>query len=182
MSALAFGHLSLDQWLVLLGHFLLLSLLSVGGAMVVAPDIHRVMVGQMALINDAQFNASIAIAQAAPGPNVLFVAVLGYQVAGLAGALLVLAAVMLPSTAVAIAASRWSHARREWRSVQAFRAGLAPISIALLAATGWILSTNAPSVGGIAITVSAALLMWRTNLHLLWLIAAGALIGALGGV
>ena len=71
------------QLVTLFGHFLLLSLLSIGGAITVAPDMHRVMVDQMGLLNDAQFNASIAIAQAAPGPNVLFVAVMGYQAAGL---------------------------------------------------------------------------------------------------
>ena len=52
------------DWLVLLGHFLLLSLLSVGGAITVASDMHRVMVEQMHLITDAEFSASIAIAQA----------------------------------------------------------------------------------------------------------------------
>jgi chromate transporter len=74
------------DWLALFGHFLLLSLLAVGGAVTVAPDIHRVMVDQMGLLSDAQFSASIAIGQASPGPNVLFVAVMGYQAAGLPGA------------------------------------------------------------------------------------------------
>ena len=86
------------EWVIVLGHFLLLSLLSVGGAITVASDMHRVMVDQAGLISDAQFSASIAIAQASPGPNVLFVAVMGYQAAGIAGALAVLTAMMLPST------------------------------------------------------------------------------------
>src|SRR4029079_2850654 len=106
--------------LVLFGHFLVLSLLSIGGAITVAPDMHRVMVDQMGLLSDAQFNASIAIAQASPGPNVLFVAVMGYQAAGLAGVAATLFGIMLPSTTLALAAARWGHARREWRAVQAF--------------------------------------------------------------
>ena len=61
---------------------LVLSLLSVGGAITVVPDMHRYLVGQTGLLTDAQFNASIAIAQASPGPNVLFVAVMGWQAAG----------------------------------------------------------------------------------------------------
>ncbi len=73
---------------------------------------------------------------------------------------------MLPSTTLTLAASRWSHARREWRRVQAFKAGLAPITIALLAATGWILSAQAPRWPNIAHTVAAALLVWRTRVHL----------------
>ncbi|HEX4984545.1 MAG TPA: chromate transporter [Burkholderiales bacterium] len=164
------------------GHFLLLSLLSVGGAITVAPDMHRVLVDDLGLISDAQFNASIAIAQASPGPNVLFVAVMGYQAAGLAGAAATLLGIMLPSTTLALAAARWGHARREWRAVQAFKAGMAPIVIGLLFATGWILDAKVPGWHHVLLTVAAAVLVWCTRLHLLWLIGAGALAGAVGWV
>jgi len=166
----------------LFGHFLLLSLLSIGGAITVAPDMHRVMVSQMGLLSDAQFNASIAIAQASPGPNVLFVAVMGYQAAGLAGAAATLFGIMLPSTTLALAAVRWGHARREWRAVQAFKAGMAPIVIGLLFSTGWILSAQTPGWHQIPLTVAAAILVWRTRVHLLLLVGAGAVCGAMGWV
>ena len=100
------------ELLALFGHFLMLSLLSIGGAITVAPDMHRVMVDEMGLLTDAQFTSSIAIAQASPGPNVLFVAVMGYQAAGLAGAAATLFGIMLPSTTLALAAARWAHVRR----------------------------------------------------------------------
>lgn len=172
----------LADWLALFGHFLLLSLLSIGGAITVAPDMHRVMVSQMGLISDPQFSASIAIAQASPGPNVLFVAVMGYQAAGLPGAAVTLIGIMLPSTTLALAAARWGHARRDWRTVQAFKAGMAPIVIGLLFATGWILTTEMPGWRHALLTVATALLVWRTRAHLLLLIAAGALLGAMGWV
>src|SRR6185295_4353416 len=124
--------------------FLLLSLLAVGGAITVVPDMHRVLVEKMALLTDAQFNASIAIAQASPGPNILFVAVMGYQAAGLPGAATTLAGIMLPSTTLALMVARWGHARRDWRAVQAFKAGMAPIVIALMFSTGWILTAETP--------------------------------------
>jgi len=174
-------HPSID-WLALFGHFLLLSLLSIGGAITVAPDMHRVLVEQMGLLTDAQFNASIAIAQASPGPNVLFVAVMGYQAAGLVGAAVTLSGMMLPSTTLALAAARWSHARREWRLVQAFKAGMAPIVIALMFATGWILAAETPGWRHLLLTAAAALAVWRMRVHLLVLIAVGALLGALGWV
>jgi len=166
----------------LFGHFLLLSLLSIGGAITVAPDMHRVMVDQMGLLTDAQFNASIAIAQASPGPNVLFVAVMGYQAAGLPGTAATLFGIMLPSTTLALAAARWGHARREWRALQAFRAGMAPIVIGLLFATGWILSAQMPGWQHALLTAAAAILVWRTRVHLLALVAAGAFCGAMGWV
>ena len=72
--------------LALFGHFLVLSLLAVGGAITTAPDMHRYLVVDQRWLSDAQFTASVALAQAAPGPNVLFVAVLGWNVAGALGA------------------------------------------------------------------------------------------------
>jgi chromate transporter len=170
------------DWLALFGHFLLLSLLAIGGAITVVPDMHRVMVEQMGLLTDAQFSASIAIAQASPGPNVLFVAVMGYQAAGVLGAALTLSGIMLPSTTLALAVARWGHARREWRGVQAFKAGMAPIVIALMFATGWILSVEAPGWRHLLLTVAAAVVVWRTRIHVLVLIAVGAILGALGWV
>ena len=173
---------SVDLLLALFAHFLLLSLLAIGGAITVAPDMHRVLVDQMGLLTDAQFNSSIAIAQASPGPNVLFVAVMGYQGAGLAGTAATLAGIMLPSTTLALAAARWGHARRHWRGVQAFKAGMAPIVIALMFATGWILSSGTPGWRHVLLTVAAAMLVWRTRIHLLFLIGLGAVLGALGWV
>ena len=77
-------------------HFLVLRLLAVGGAITTAPDMHRYVVDERDWLSDAQFTASIAIAQAAPGPNVLFVAVLGWNVAGPLGALATMAGMLLP--------------------------------------------------------------------------------------
>jgi chromate transporter len=172
--------ISLADWLQLFGHFLLLSFVAIGGAIVIAPEMHRLMVTQTGMLTDAQFSASIAIAQAAPGPNVLFVAVMGYQAAGLAGAAATLIGIMLPSSLLAFAASRWSQSRQEWRAIRAFKAGMAPLTIALLVATGWILAANTPGWTHLLLTIGAAIAVWRTPIHLLLLIAIGALVGGLG--
>ena len=171
--------LSAVDWLALFGHFLLLSLLSIGGAITVVPDMHRVLVSQMGLLDDAQFASSIAIAQASPGPNVLFVAVMGYQAAGLAGAFATLAGIMLPSTTLALMVARWGHTRREWLAVRAFKAGMAPLVIGLMLATAWILTVETPGWRHGLLTIAAAVLVWRTRVHLLVLVGAGALVGAL---
>ena len=166
--------------LPLLGQVLLLSLLAIGGAIVIVPELQRVMVGQMHLLTDPQFNASIAIAQASPGPNVLFIAVLGYQAGGLPLSALMLAAIMLPSTTLALAAANWARSRQDTLALRAFRAGLSPVTISLLAATGWILTAQHPTAPVIILTAVTALLAWRTRIHVLWLIAAGAAAGAFG--
>lgn len=174
MSALA--------WVVLLGQVLILSLFQIGGALAIAPDLHRLVVERLALLTDAQFTASIAIAQACPGPNTLYVAAIGFQAAGLAGALAAQAAVLLPSSMVAVAVGRWGNARPDWRPALAFKAGMAPVTIALLAATSWIIVVEAPGWRHVLLAAAAALAIWRTRVHILWLMAAGAIAGALAWV
>ena len=183
---LVFG---LQDWFDLFLHYLTLSLLSIGGAITTAPDMHRFLVDQQHWLTDAQFNASIAIAQAAPGPNVLFVALLGWNVglnaggmlSGLFGVFLALTGILIPSTVLTYAAAQWGHRNRELRIVRAFKQGMAPIVIALLIATGWILtSANASSFRDWPVwlvTVVTALIVWRTSIHLLWLLGAGAMLG-----
>ena len=182
------------EWIALFLHFLTLSLLSVGGAISTAPDMHRFLVEQHHWLSDAQFNASIAIAQAAPGPNVLFVALMGWNVglnaggalAGLLGVLLSLSGVLIPSTVLTYAAAQWGHRNREMRAVRAFKQGMAPIVVALLIATGWILAgTNGGSLEDWRVwllTAATAVIVWRTKIHLLWLLGAGALLGWFGFV
>jgi chromate transporter len=175
------------ELLGLFGHFMILSLLSVGGAIATAPDMHRYIVTQQHWLGDAQFTSSIAIAQAAPGPNVLFVAVLGWNVAGPLGALATLSGILLPSTVLSLAATRWGSRRRETRGVRAFTAGLTPITLGLLLATGWVLAQPYLSVpahrwGTLGLIAITLLVMLRTRLSPMWLMGLGALAGVLGWV
>ena len=184
--------LNRGDWLDLFAHFATLSLLSVGGAITTAPDMHRFLVDGRHWLTDPQFSASIAIAQSAPGPNVLFVALMGWNVGLNAGGLplaalgltISIVAIMLPSTTLAYLAARWSQANRKLRGVRAFKQGMAPIVVALLVATGWILATGSNySVRNWPlwlVTGVTAFIVWRTRLHLLWLLGAGALLGWFG--
>lgn len=177
----AFADAGWGAWAVLFGHFTVLSFLAIGGAIAAAPEMHRVTVDQYGWLTDAQFSASIALAQAAPGPNVLFVAVIGYHVAGLAGAVVALAGMLLPSTLLAVAVGRYGARRHEARGVRAVVAGLAPLTVGLIAASAWILvEPMAHSPGTLLLVAGAAVLMWKTKISPLWLIGAGAVLGALG--
>lgn len=190
-AEIAFGW---AEWRDLFLHYLSLSLLSVGGAITTAPDMHRFLVEQRQWLTDAQFSASIAIAQAAPGPNVLFIAVLGWNVgmnaggvgSGLLGVLLAMLGILIPSTVLTYTAAQWGHRNRELRAVRAFKQGMAPIVVALLLSTGWLLSSAHGSVWQHwpiwLTTIATALVVWRTKLHLLWLLGAGALLGWFGWV
>lgn len=164
-------------------HFLAMSMLAIGGAVATAPEIHRYVVLERGWISDAQFSASIALAQAAPGPNLMFVPVIGYAVAGLPGALVALVGILIPSTTVALAASRWGFARREQRGVRAFVAGMAPVTLGLLAATALVLAqpvAHRPAAWGLML--GTVWLSLRSKVNPVWLIAAGAVVGGLGWV
>jgi len=187
-----------SDWLAMFGHFLILSLLSIGGAITTAPDMHRYLVDRQHWLTDPQFNASVAIAQAAPGPNVLFVALMGWHVGlnaggpltGLLGVLITMLGILLPSTTLTYLAASWGHRNRNLRWVRAFKQGMAPLVVALLIATGWILATaNSHAGPGSSVlqnwpawllTAISAVIVWRTKLHLLWLLGAGALLGWFG--
>jgi chromate transporter len=195
-------HLSGQDWLSLFNHFASLSLLAVGGAITTAPDMHRYLVDETHWLSDAQFTSSIALAQAAPGPNILFVALMGWNVglnagAGLGGGwaslglaslgvVVTMLGIMLPSSVLTYMATRWAHQHREKIGIRAFKSGMAPIVIALLLATAWLLtvSHNQPARDWplYVLTALTTLVVWHTNVHMLWLIGSGALLGALGWV
>ncbi len=187
-------NLSAADWFALFAHFASLSLLAVGGAITTVADMHRYLVTDKLWLTDAQFTSSIALAQASPGPNVLFVALMGWNVGmnaggyayALAGVAVSMLGILLPSTTLTFVAARWGHQNRELRAVRAFKQGMAPIVIALLIATGWVLATSlGPTVAHWhlwLVTAVTALLVWRTKLHLLWLLGAGGVLGAVGWV
>ena len=190
------------DWLSLLAHFMSLSLLAVGGAITVAPDMHRYLVDEAHWLSDAQFTSSIALAQAAPGPNVLFVALMGWNIGlnaaggiaagpqawgmALTGMTIGMTGILLPSTTLTFMAARWGHRNRELRAVRAFKQGMAPIVIGLLVSTGWILASahgNPQTDWPLwLLTAISTLLVWRTRIHLLWLLGAGAVLGGMGWV
>ena len=180
-----------SDWLDLFSHYLMLSLMSVGGAISTTAEMHRYLVEEHHWLTQAQFNESIALAQAAPGPNVLFVALMGWNVglnagsmtAALLGVATTMLGIMLPSTALTYVAAQWGHRNRHLRSVRAFKQGMAPLVIALLLSTSLILG----AAGGVAqrdwplwlLALVSGLVIWRTRIHLVWMLAAGALLGAL---
>jgi chromate transporter len=187
MASAAMTNLDPADLFGLFAHFLVLSLLAVGGAITTVPDMHRYIVVEHHWLTDAQFTASIAIGQAAPGPNLLFVAVLGWNVAGALGTLATLTGILAPSTVLSLWASRWGGQRRETRGVRAFTSGLTPLTLGLLLSTGWVLAepyllNPAHRWGALALIGITVLVMLRTRLSPMWLIALGALAGALGWV
>jgi chromate transporter len=166
-------------------HFLTLSLLSIGGAITTVPEMHRFLVDKTGWLSDTQFTASIALAQAAPGPNILFVAVLGWNVAGLQGAMASMAGILLPSTTLVIMATRWARNNRQHLAVRSFSAGMTPLTLGLMISTGWLLAlpflkAEEHRLGTLALIAATLVLTLKTRLGLVWMVLAGGALGALG--
>lgn len=161
--------------------FALLSLLSFGGVNVVLPDAHRFVVDNQHWLTDQQFADFFAIAQAAPGPNFLMFALIGWQVAGWAGAIVAALAIGVPAGTLAFFAGGLWHRFRNapWR--RAVQSGLAPITIGLVFSSAYVLSVAADHDWiTFAITAATAIITLGSNLNPLWLFLAAGILGAIG--
>lgn len=144
---------------------------------------HRVVVVQHGWLDDTTFTHLYAIAQAAPGPNVLVVTLIGWKVAGLAGALAATLAMCLPmSVLIYLLIDRWeSFAGKRWQ--KAISLGVAPLAVGLVFSGATLIAQSAGlGLGGWMLLLATAILSINSRLHPLWLIAAGAACGMLGVV
>ena len=161
--------------------FLTLSLLSIGGANAIIPEMHLRAVDIEHWMTDADFSQMFALSQAAPGPNVLVVSLIGWKVAGVAGALVSIVAMCGPSSVLTYQVARaWDRFRDAPLRI-AIERGLAPVTVGLILSSGYVLTrTTDHSSTAYAITGTTLLLALTTRLHPLWVLVAAAVLGALG--
>ena len=162
--------------------FALLSLVAVGGANALLPDMQRQVVDSLHWMSNSDFGQAFALAQMAPGPNIIIASVIGWRVAGLAGLLVATLAIVIPACLIAFCVGRLFRkgAKAPW--FPAVRDGLAPVPVGLMLASGLVLAraTDA-SVVSFVLTGVAALFVLATRLNPVWIMAAGALFGVIAG-
>jgi chromate transporter len=158
-----------------------LSLFAVGGAAAAIPEIHRIAVDLNHWMTDTQFADAYAISQLSPGPNVLIVSLMGYQVAGIAGALVATVAMCGPTAAMAYTVSRLLHRAGSSPWPALIQKALVPVSIGLMAASGLVVAVAADgSVVAALLTLAAAVIAAITRVNPVWLLLAGGLLGLTG--
>jgi chromate transporter len=165
----------------LISTFALLSLFAIGGANAAVPEMHRIAVEVHHWMTDKQFADTFAIAQLSPGPNVLIVTLIGYAVAGVAGALGATLAMCVPTAVLAYFVSRRlaRSGASPWPAV--IRAALVPLSIGLMAASGLVVAQAADKTWLAAlVTVIIAIVAATTRLNPLWLLLVGGALGFAG--
>ena len=161
--------------------FLELSLLSIGGANAILPEIQRRAVDIEGWMTNADFAQLFALSQAAPGPNVLIVSLVGWKAAGVAGAFVAMLAMCAPSSVLTYQVARaWERFRdARWRI--ATQAAVAPVTVGLVLASGYVLTrTIDHDWPAYAATATTTLVALRSRLHPLWLLGVAAVLGAAG--
>jgi chromate transporter len=166
----------------LASHLSLLSMVAIGSGLgAVLPEIHRFVVEQHHWVTNEQFVAFYTIGQAAPGPNFMYVTLLGAQVAGWVGAAVLSVAVIAPCCLFTYMLARLGMVGGEGRVQRILRSGLAPVSVALMLSSSWVLANTVDQDWRAAlITLLSAVVLFTTRVHPLWLIAAGAMAGIAG--
>ena len=159
-------------------YFALLSLVSVGGIPSVMPEMQRLVVDVEGWMSAAEYTQLFAIAQAAPGPNVLVTALIGWKVAGIAGGFVALGAFCGPAAALAYwLGGYWDRMRdAAWR--KALQRALVPITVGFIVSGGYVLATpQGVDWQSALIAGASAALLYATRLNPLWILAGGGVLG-----
>ena len=162
-------------------YFAVLSLFAVGGANAAIPEMHRVAVDVMHWMNDRQFSDMYAIAQISPGPNVIIVTLIGYHVAGFAGAAVATVAMCGPTCTLAFFVARTWDRFKEARWRMAIQTGMVPLSLGLIAASAFVLARAADhNIYAGLITGGTAAVAFFTRINPLWAFLVAGVLGLFG--
>ena len=151
-----------------------ISLMAIGGANAVVPEVHRQIVEILGWMDAPTFARLFAIAQAAPGPNVMLASIVGWHVAGIGGLLVATAAMLLPSSLLSLACSRGLQRFSDNRIVRVVTLALVPIALGLMLASGAVAMLAADAgLFGFMITVATAFVTYRSKVNPLVPMAVG---------
>jgi chromate transporter len=162
-------------------YFLMLSFLAIGGNASVLPEMHRYVVDVHRYMTSAQFAEMYTLGQVAPGPNIMYIPLVGWHIAGWPGAIVTIVATLVPSATLTLAVAYLYQRHPRAASGLAIRRGLTPITIGLVFASGWILL---PAVAhdwrGYVLAALTVGLVLRTSINPLWVLVIGAVAGIAG--
>ena len=159
-------------------YFALLSLVSVGGIPSVMPEMQRLVVDVQGWMSAAEYTQLFAVAQAAPGPNVLVTALIGWKIAGVPGGLVAFGAFCGPAAVLAYSIGGYWDRMRDapWRKV--FQRALVPISVGFIVSGGYVLATpHGLDWQSALIAGASAATLYATRLNPLWVLSAGGVLG-----
>jgi len=162
-------------------HFLALWFVAIGGPSTILPEVYRYVVDVQHLMTSAQFAEIYTLAQVAPGPNVMYVTLMGWHLAGWRGAAATTIPLLVPATTLTLLVGHLNERYPDARISRAIRSGVMPITLGLMLAIATILMRAvAHDWHGYLIALLTIGVALRKSLNPLWLLAGGALAGILG--
>ena len=162
-------------------YFLMLAFFAVGGAPSILPEMHRYVVDVHGWLTSTQFVELYTLAQVAPGPNVMYIPLIGWHVAGWAGACATTVAFIAPSVTLTLIVAHLHRRHPTAPFAVALRRGLTFITIGLVFASGWIMmGATSEDWRGYLVTALTVVIVLRASFNPLWLLGAGAAAGMLG--
>jgi chromate transporter len=167
--------------LVLAAHLVVLSSISFGGFPTVLPDL-RNLVTANGWATDQEFANFFAISQVVPGPNmILMMSFVGLKVGGIPGAITSAFATFGPPCLIYYTSYRLWYRFRDRPWPQILRRALAPLTIGLVIAGGYVMAQAADDTWQSTVLTAAAVgLLLATRFSPLWILAAGGALGGLG--
>ena len=171
---------------VLLSLFLKLSafsLVAFGGINALLPVLFKLSVTQEHWISSQTFADYFAIAQAAPGPNLMTVTLIGWHVSGVIGAAVATLAIAWPSSIMIFFLQRYITGMQQPRKQKAIQFAASALAVGLVLASAWQIAFQI-NQGYVAytLTIGTILISVLTRWHPLYLIALGAALGIMGMV
>jgi chromate transporter len=170
-----------DSILHLLGSLFVQSLLAIGGIYVIIAELQRVVVVENGWLTTEEFTSLFALAQASPGPNTLFISLIGWRIGGIWVGILTTIVFVIPSLIMAgLIARGWSRwADQPWFAL--LRRGLVPLTIGLLTASAALLTVaSATGYTALVVTAMAATLSLTTRLPPVAILGMAGVVGAFG--
>ena len=155
--------------------FAKLSLVSFGGIIASLSDIQHDVVNKYHWMSHADFIQLYALAQMAPGPNVTVVTLIGWQIAGLLGAITATLAILLPACTLTFLIINFAIRFMKSDNYKLLQKSIIPIAIGLIMASGVnfaLVYDNNWFV--IIMTVISLILMGFTKTNPVWIIIAGS--------
>lgn len=158
--------------------FTQLSVLAFGGGNAILPEMQHQVVNIHHWMSAEQFSSLFAMAQAAPGPNMMIVPLIGWHVAGPAGLLVTSIAKFGPSSMITVYALKFWQRFKDHPFRSRFEQALKPINVGLVLVSAWMIAhASAQNTILVMIVILTTLLGLFKKIHPLWVMLLGAGLG-----
>ncbi|GAB2912551.1 chromate transporter [Paralcaligenes sp. KSB-10] len=167
----------IDTLINLFKVFAPLSFLTVGGGQSIIPAIHRESVEVYKWIDNSQFLDLFALSRLIPGPRSLLVTLIGWDAAGMMGALVASFAIFVPAAMLVYYLAKLWARYESTLLIKAIEEGLIPVAAGMiLAATGTILKAAEGGIWAWGVAIVSTLLLMYTRVSPFLLLGVGAVL------